>query len=515
MRKIIVFLVTSGLLGVLLTTSIKASDYYVSNTGNDTNAGTSSSPFKTFSKAISILVSGDTLYIYGGTYTEKLSLTKAYTSSAPLTIKPVFGQNVVIDGAGNDAPLSITGSYINLEGLEVKGGSPLDCVLIKGKYININKFNVHDCYHFGIRLGGQNIVVENSDVHDNETENVGGTNTSGGWGSGFKGSIGASGNIIHNNRVYHNWGEGIAMTQSGSATIENNLVYDNYSVNIYIDNSFNIDVRRNMTYSTDPTYYRNFSGVKKPANCITIGEENYTGWEYQLANIRILNNIMYHCRNGTGFTYSEGPDGGLNTVLIAYNTVWGSTEYALKIINQPTRTINTTIENNIFGGSSSIDLSTGISYYNNNWSGAVPSNGVGSGDKIGDPKFYINPNTMASSYRLSSSSLAIDSGKAIADVTDDYENKVRDALPDIGAIEYTTTVNTTPTTSPVATSMATPTPTIKQGDANNDGYVNEADYSIWFSHFDQSVLGIQNGNFNGDSKVDGIDYVIWLNNYGK
>jgi len=55
---------------------------------------------------------------------------------------------------------------------------------------------------------------------------------------------------------------------------------------------------------------------------------------------------------------------------------------------------------------------------------------------------------------------------------------------------------------------------IKQGDANGDNQVNEADYSIWLSHFSQSVSGVANGDFNSDNRVDGVDYSIWIMNYG-
>lgn len=57
-------------------------------------------------------------------------------------------------------------------------------------------------------------------------------------------------------------------------------------------------------------------------------------------------------------------------------------------------------------------------------------------------------------------------------------------------------------------------PTSKPGDANLDDLVDEADYSIWFDNYLQSVSGSSNGDFNDNSLVDGIDYVIWLNNYG-
>jgi len=52
------------------------------------------------------------------------------------------------------------------------------------------------------------------------------------------------------------------------------------------------------------------------------------------------------------------------------------------------------------------------------------------------------------------------------------------------------------------------------GDANNDGVVDDKDYSIWLSHFGQSTnIGTSYGDFNKDGIVDGVDYAVWLTNY--
>jgi hypothetical protein len=66
-----------------------------------------------------------------------------------------------------------------------------------------------------------------------------------------------------------------------------------------------------------------------------------------------------------------------------------------------------------------------------------------------------------------------------------------------------------------ATSTPTATPQVKPGDANGDNKVDEADYTVWLSHFGTASLGISNGDFNNDGIIDGIDYAIWLTNYGK
>jgi hypothetical protein len=50
------------------------------------------------------------------------------------------------------------------------------------------------------------------------------------------------------------------------------------------------------------------------------------------------------------------------------------------------------------------------------------------------------------------------------------------------------------------------------GDANLDGQVDGADYTIWADHF-QSVGSLSEGDFNRDGQVDGADYTIWADHF--
>lgn len=90
--------------------------------------------------------------------------------------------------------------------------------------------------------------------------------------------------------------------------------------------------------------------------------------------------------------------------------------------------------------------------------------------------------------------------------------------PTATPVSVTTTVAPSSTPKPSATPLptATPTPTRKVGDANNDGAVNESDYSIWKTNYQKTVTnGMDSGDFNKDDVVDGVDYMLFVNNYGK
>jgi hypothetical protein len=82
----------------------------------------------------------------------------------------------------------------------------------------------------------------------------------------------------------------------------------------------------------------------------------------------------------------------------------------------------------------------------------------------------------------------------------------------------TSTITPTPTrvyTPTPTVAAASPTPTLRPGDANGDGRVDGLDYVIWLNHYGiTNATGPSQGDFNGDGRTDGLDYVIWLNNYG-
>jgi hypothetical protein len=61
-----------------------------------------------------------------------------------------------------------------------------------------------------------------------------------------------------------------------------------------------------------------------------------------------------------------------------------------------------------------------------------------------------------------------------------------------------------------ATTGGTPVP----GDANGDGAVTDADYTIWADNYAALDATVEMGDFNGDGEVSDADYTIWADNYG-
>jgi hypothetical protein len=517
--------------GVASDTQSPSSDgggtYYVSTTGSDTNPGTASAPFQSFNKAISMLAAGDELQIYGGTYTQQLSVTKSGTSSAPIRIKAVPGQTVIIDGEGTRDELVLVpdgASSVNISDLTCRNASVV-CVLLRGTYINVSNFEVSGAEKFGIRVTGSYVTVENSSIHDNVLENVNGTNTTGGWGSALR-SAQATGdnNVFRFNDVFHNWGEGI-IAGSSSSQVYGNTVHDNFSKNIYVGNTHDVDVYQNVTYSTDPEWFR--SG--NPADCISLSEEliNPT-YGAQLGNIRVFNNITSNCKTGIGYSYAEVSDNGCDNCLFAFNTITSSENACIKVISGPKNHIE--IADNI--------CSAGIIN--------VPSGDISVHDNLmGDAHLTGGPMNDPDSYRLLPDSPAIGAGVDVG-ISSDFYGVLRPPF-DIGAIQFeaasptptststptatasatatstptatatasaTATSTSTPTASPTSSPSATSAVTPAREDVNRDGRLDVLDVQLCVNVFlgtQTDPVIVARADVNGDSTVNVLDVQTIVN----
>lgn len=404
--------------GLLHNIFASGKTYFVSPNGNDSNSGSSLLPFKTISKALSVVTAGDVVYVASGTYAP-VTISKSGTTGLPIVIK---GDMAKITGGA--IGMNISGSNLDISGFDVSG-SVSHTVLISGKNIKFANFLVHDGVNEN-KSGG--ICVNNQ------------------WGSGLKVMLGGENVLIENGKIYQSCGEGLAVTRAVGVTISNVISYDNYSANFYLDNSRNVTLKNSFAYCTTNTaFYRN----GKPAAGILIGEESYTGWGAQLANLSVVNNIIYKC-SGLSFYGAEVSPGGLEGALIANNTIWGvyGGGRAVNISAQPKNT-NIRIVNNIAAGS----ISTGT--------------GITSSNNLATATFAITPSYDPNSFKLSAGSIAVNSGVSVG-VTTDYLGATRDSRPDIGAFEYggivtnptPSTVTVTPTISATPTPTSTPKPTV-------------------------------------------------------
>lgn len=440
--------------------------YYVSPTGSDTNPGTATAPFKSFTKATSVLTPGSELRLYGGTYLTQLKVTQNGTPDAYITITAVTGQKPVIDISNSATTgIQLSGSYINISDIEVKNVKAMG-VRLDGNFINASRLNVHHVYDQGVQVQGSHVAVKDSTIYLTSLMNQS-KSISGGWPSALKVRTGEY-VLFEGNTIYNNYGEGIGL-RGKHLVVRGNTVFDNYSVNIYIDNSYDVWVEKNYAYCTGNTqFYRN-NGC---ATNIAMAEEYYTGWGWNLGQVTIVNNILtggWH--NLNYFISSTGSTNpgvfGVKGAVIANNTLWGSQERAVRFDDQIFNE-NIYFYNNIVqqkdGKLADFKSTRGITRDYNFWVGTptLLINATGIHDLRGDIGLPSTPDVLnPQSFRLSSSSRAINVALKLNQTSFDFAGNTRDELPDRGAYEYflNTPSPIDPTPTQVGITFTPPTPT--------------------------------------------------------
>ncbi len=73
--------------------------YYVATTGQDSNPGTESAPFRTIQQAANVAQPGDTVLVHQGVYRETVTPAHSGTATAPILYRPYGNEHVVISGA--------------------------------------------------------------------------------------------------------------------------------------------------------------------------------------------------------------------------------------------------------------------------------------------------------------------------------------------------------------------------------------------------------------------------------
>ena len=448
--------------------------FYVSLTGNDSNPGTFTQPFRTIQKGVNKLTAGNTLYIRGGTYAEKIDVRVSGSSSLPITISAYPGEKVVLDGTSLYpavrlfTPLmEIYGSFVSVENLELTFPKGSGIRIWKnysssqtGSNDTLSNLNIHDMFGFGISSFGDHTLIENNQIwKTNLSNDCTNRNPNPDIGCGYPYWSGALSfgdtsnsnyglnNIIRNNKVYQNYGEGILCMDTNNALIEGNIVYDNWAEDIYTDECSYTIIRNNLSYyTTDHEYWRSNTS---PASGIMFSNEGHLSGYPVGHDLKIYNNIIVNSGVGIYFWTGFYPGSAAINTTIAYNTIVNNYSYGPDngsgIVIDPPKNANhsnTIIEDNLVkvtGSPLTILSLPGVTYMYNLWSKAPSLKGIG--DVIGDPLLsdpsrdvdtFIDP----SWYTLTSLSPAIGKAKTISYIQQDYFWLTRDSLPDMGACEF-------------------------------------------------------------------------------
>jgi parallel beta-helix repeat protein len=330
-------------------------------------------------------------------------------------------------------------------------------VFISGTGSGIKNSSIHDVWNAGVYMHGLQTVVEGNSVwRTAESNYCGGGSTrgcNGDWNVGI--IVGdsststapgiAANSVIRGNTVFHNSGEGIDCEHNDNVTIENNIVYDNWALGIYLDQCSFVTIRNNLVYYTNDTNW--WRSSSHPSNAISISNENITN--YPMGHDRLVyNNIMIGGYSNLNFyLHPNMPNAYLSNDLFANNTLINSQGAAsVSIANAPHQ--NTRFYNNLVyqltGTVASIGNSNGgITFASNLWSQSPQALARSSTDIITQNPGLVDPNhlvsagnVLASWYKLTNVSPAINAGTYLSQVASDYAGTTRTNPPDIGAYQH-------------------------------------------------------------------------------
>ncbi len=275
--------------------------YYVATTGNDSNAGTETAPWRTVQHAADTARAGSTVNVRGGIYEELVSINASGNASDGfITFRSYPGETAILDAdhftpTGRQAILTIHNqSYVRIEGLEIRNFhtaehrlAPLGIsVMGSGSHIELLKNNVHHIQQtfegrdgpghgangFGIAVYGTDaktpitdLIIDGNEVHHLKT--------------GSSESLVVNGNVtnfrITHNVVHDNNNIGIdvigfertapdpAVDQARDGVVSNNLVYnitskgnpayrnEENSDGIYVDGGTRILIEQNVMHDVD------------------------------------------------------------------------------------------------------------------------------------------------------------------------------------------------------------------------------------------------------------------------
>jgi parallel beta-helix repeat protein len=407
--------------------------YYVSPTGNDANAGTLASPFKTIQKGISVIGLGGTLYVRSGTY-PSFSVTKSGTANNYITISAYNNEKPVISGGSTGIRLSGV-SYIAIKGFEViqSTGTQSAIFLALNSNHNVIEGNiVHD------NPGGSGIMIE-AGSYNKIINNIVYNN----FKVGLKIRDNSLSNELIGNAVYHHVGDppnsdGIAISGINTkyTLVKNNIIYDNADDGIDTwDSSYNTVVG-NVVH--------NQRGVGD-GNGIKLGGTATGGHNTVIGNISYNNK-----RDGFDSNHSGG-NAYYNNVAFGNGNV-GFEDVAKFAGSDPSTYVNNIGYDNArnFSASKFTAVSHNNIWYSDSGSANISYEGspyatlasffVASGNRLDNPdggalaSLQVNPqfvNASAGVFTLQSLSPAIDKG--------DSSNPGRIIavnLVDMGAVEY-------------------------------------------------------------------------------
>jgi parallel beta-helix repeat protein len=451
-----------------------AAEFYVSTTGNNSNAGSTSAPWRTLQFAASRVRAGDRVTVRAGDYVG-FNLTESGAAGSPITFLAEPGARITQRNATTPDGINVeNASYVIVDGFEIFGMPRAGARAALGDFVTFRNLYAHNNERWGIFTGFvDDLVIENNRTSFSRLEHgiyvsnsgdrpiIRGNTTWNNHGSGIhmngdvsQGGDGIiSGALVSRNRIYDNaanlgagfgGGSGINMDGVQGSRIENNLLFGNRASGISL--------------------FREDGGGASSGNVVvnnTIHQPADTRWALNLQNAAINNTV-------------------LNNILVNDDTFRGAIDASMDSLVGLTSNYN--VVSNRFttnGGSTVLTLNTWRAQTGND----ATSSGVTAATDV-----FVAP---GSNYNIKAPSLALNSGTSTQAPNVDLNGVPRPqgTAIDIGALERP----------------------ILLADFDNNQIVNGADLVRWRANFGTTR---NEGDANNDNRVDGTDFLIWQRQVG-
>lgn len=464
----------------LVVSSASGRDLVVDPMGNDANAGTAASPWRTLQFAADQVVAGDRVTVRAGNYAG-FHLTSSGSAGAPIEFIGLPGSVISSTNPQTSDGINLEGaSHIVIDGFEV-GGMPRAGVRSVGPWVS------------GQQSFAQFVTIRNVTSHDN-----------GKWGilTGFVNDL-----LIENNRTSGSIDEhGIYVSNSGDRpVIRNNEIWGNRANGIHInaDKFSGLDGIIEGAVVSGNVIYDNGVGGGSGINLDGVRDS------------LIENNLIYNSHSSGISLYQidgAGPSTGnviiCNTVVQASNGRWA--------LNMKNGAANTIVANNIF-------LS------NHSFRGAIDASpdslvGLVSDHNVLIPRFTTTNGASVSTLAQWQASTGQDLHSIVATAAElfvaptqgDYRLRADSPARDQGWMAHSPAVDLLGVPRPLGVGSDIGAFEWRpDGDFNGDGMVNLADYTVWRDSFGASGTRRYSGaDATGDGNVTAEDYEVWKTNFG-
>ena len=196
---------------MVLAASDAQAQIYVAPDGSDLNAGTLDDPYRTITKAHSVAVAGDTIFLRGGVYdslTATITLSRSGNSTSRLYLMAYADERPLLDFSlmsvsSSNRGIRLSGNYWHIRGLDIKGAGD-NGMHVSGSNNIIEYCSFYENHDTGLQLsnGAAFNQVINCDSYHNEDPGQGNAD-----GFAVKLDVG-TGNSLYGCRAWENSDDG-------------------------------------------------------------------------------------------------------------------------------------------------------------------------------------------------------------------------------------------------------------------------------------------------------------------